>query len=396
MISLPCPHSLILELLSVNYEPDLLSKVFLVDQERIQSFFSRYLRNEDGYLQVLRSNYVYTLTSLGKEMKEILTNSLKESSWSMAVAHAIALKKDIPITPETDWVKSDELLSTIELLKKYHQELVVFSCFGLDKEAYLDHYDPKTGLYIIDIAPEKYNPAVHLLEEEWWMHPDDDEAEEMMRRGLIKKDGKFFFPQEIVSNIFQHKGYIDHLVCYNFTAAVQHLLENSRKGEVLVDPDPERIAGYGYEYRSPVGKEDRLSSLLKQDGIYVCQIKFTEEDHAFVLVINRSRMTVLNRYSGEFYVVEVELEEGLGKLRKMEKNDEGNRKLVKEICGFEPWFPGEYMILHLIQCDYWERGVNFAEMADFFLHVKDFAFRGREEEKEILKVVENLRENGFS
>jgi len=288
--------------------------------------------------------------------------------------------------------------STIDLIKSYHKELTLFSCFGLDREKYGEYYDPTEKIYISTIPSSEYDPKnpTHRLKWEWELIPGDDELKEIKYRGLIKHRGKLFFPEKEVQNIYKEdKLYYNVLVCYDFTSALHRLLAFANgPPKVLVIPDKNKTCGYDYNYESPVSKKDQLSTLITRDGIYICQIKFTEEDHAFCIIIDGNKMTILNLYNSKFYAMESTLNDGLNKLRLLEENKKGiNRDLVSAIFGMKDLFSGEYMILCLIQCDYWSRGFTRNLLAKFFLYVSDTAFKGRQEEQEITKIIKEIYED---
>jgi len=103
-------------------------------------------------------------------------------------------------------------------------------------------------------------------------------------------------------------------------------------------------------------------------------------------------MTVINRYSGKFYIKKFPLDVALGSLLILERNQGDNKPLIQEMFGFPPYFTsGEYMIEMLVQCTYWSQGFTADDLADFLSGAVKDAFAGREEAREITRVIEELR-----
>ena len=135
---------------------------------------------------------------------------------------------------------------------------------------------------------------------------------------------------------------------------------------------------------------DRLSILLNKDGIYLCEIKFEQEDHAFIIIVDKDRMTVLNRYNS-FHSIEHDLTTGLGSLLLLERNTDDNKSLIEEFMDIELLYD-RYMILALTRCTYWEKGFTSNDLANFFVDVLNTSFDEREESNELSKIIEELRD----
>jgi len=287
-------------------------------------------------------------------------------------------------------VTPTNLSDTTRLISEYHKEITLFACYGLDRDQY-DYYNTMQGYNIpLDVGEYDPNNKTHFVGEEYIPYYDETE-EDLANKSLIKHHGKFYVPKQAVPNIRCDTRFLDFLVCYDFTRAVEHLLVFvNGPGEHLSTSEGD-IAGYNYAYTSPIRDADRLSILLNRDGVYICQTKFDNEDHGFIVVVNDTKMTILNRYSGKFYVKEHDLANGLGNLLVLERNRGDNRPLIRSIFGFNPHFDYRYMILALIQCDYWARGFTADELADFFASISTAAFENRDEERELAKIVEELR-----
>lgn len=286
---------------------------------------------------------------------------------------------------------ASKLYLTVDLITEYHRELTLFSCEGLDRDSY-DTYDAKTDTYKLHINPEDYDPAdpTHLLTHECELCPGRNEAKEIERQGLIKLEGKLYFPEQLLSNINSDNRVYESLTCYNFTSTVASLLQFSNgKGQQLSTRQAE-TSGYCYVCTSPVSNEDRLSLLFNKDGIYVCQLRFQNEDHAFIVILDGQLMTVLNLHSA-LQVVKHNLAAGLGCLLLLERNQSGNKALFKQLLGTSLYYPSDYMIMGLMQCDYWAEGVDAEDVANFFAHISKVAFKGREEAGDIKKLVKKIR-----
>lgn len=185
--------------------------------------------------------------------------------------------------------------------------------------------------------------------------------------GLRRVDGKLYWVYKISHNIHKDREvFLACLCCYDFTDAVRHLLTCAVGGP-----------------QTAVSNRSLLP-LITADGTYVVQYDFDKEVHAFVLLKEGDRVTVVNFYSGDFYIVKHAYYELLEVLQSIEQNMGDNRPLVKKLFGMPELYPNsEYHVASLSEYRHWDTMVDVRDYKRYLADVIAPLFTGREEEAEI-------------
>lgn len=240
-----------------------------------------------------------------------------------------------------------------DFIESNYKDLMLWYHFGANRDD--EHH--RDGKYMYPVKPEEGT----LEDPEYYFEKCDFvSSEDPVSLNLRKVDDKLYWVHKISHDIYRDKeAFLSLLCCYDFTEAVYGLLKYaSGSPQVLFHELVPAVLGYKNDV--PIGRDGSLLPLLNRDGTYIVQYDFDTETHAFVLLREGDKVTIVNYYNGSLYIMNHSYYEAIGILWLVERNDGDNRPLLSTLLGLprpELYPNSEYHVTALAECYYWDTTV---------------------------------------
>lgn len=269
----------------------------------------------------------------------------------------------------------------IRLIRSIYKDLMLWYNFGVERDSFISHYDNGVYMHEADEGEGSIQDPDYIFEQSTFT--DLTNTEIINKYGLRRVGNKLYSVHKISDNIYLDRDkFFSFLCCYDFTDSLASLLEYANGNRlVLFEDHALEVYNYSsYDYDNPIVSNKSLLPLLNANGVYIVQYKFVREAHAFVILKEEDRVTVINYYN-ELHVVTLTYQELLGTLWLIEQNDRDNRPLLSKLFGTDTlYYESDYHVISLIQCYYWPRTVNVRDYKNYLKDVVAPLFSGREEE----------------